>query len=65
MGADGFGVSDAVPNLRHHFEINAQYIIKTVITRYVNKGDLKPNALEKLNTLFEFDNNKNNPAHFQ
>jgi pyruvate dehydrogenase E1 component len=65
MGADGFGKSDAVPDLRNHFELDAKYIIRTVIARYVSKGDLKPAALEKLETLFEFDKNKVNPAHFE
>lgn len=65
MGADGFGKSDAVPHLRNHFEIDAKYIVRTVVTQYVQKGNLKSNALDKLEQLFSFDKKKVNPAHFE
>ena len=64
MGADGFGRSDDVPSLREFFEVNAKYIVRTVITSLVQQGQLKNGAMKKLNDLYKFDPDKVNPAAF-
>ncbi|MCB0502377.1 MAG: pyruvate dehydrogenase (acetyl-transferring), homodimeric type [Bacteroidetes bacterium] len=64
MGADGFGLSDAVPYLRDHFELSAKFIVRATVNHLIQKGVLDQSASEKLNNKFKFDSEKANPAHF-
>ncbi|MEZ5007531.1 MAG: pyruvate dehydrogenase (acetyl-transferring), homodimeric type [Chitinophagales bacterium] len=64
MGADGFGLSDAVPHLRDHFELAAKYIVRATVNHLVQKEKLDKSAIEKLNSLYKFESDKPNPANF-
>lgn len=64
MGADGFGLSDAVPQLRDHFELSEKYLVRAIINHFISKKKLTKKSLDKLNTIYKYKANKSNPADF-
>lgn len=53
LGTDGFGRSDSRENLRHHFEVNASYVVVAALGALAKCGDIESScvadAIKKLN----------------
>jgi len=62
LGTDGFGRSDTRKQLRHHFEVNALYIVITAIHSLVEKGELDKSVLNSAMQKYGIDPDKVDPA---
>lgn len=53
LGTDGFGRSDSRENLRHHFEVDASYVVVATLNELAKRGDIDAkivqDAIKKLN----------------
>lgn len=61
LGTDGFGRSDSRENLRHHFEVDAKFIVIAALTELAKSGDIKMDVVVKAMADFGIDSNKPNP----
>ncbi|GLP97458.1 pyruvate dehydrogenase (acetyl-transferring), homodimeric type [Paraferrimonas sedimenticola] len=61
LGTDGFGRSDSRANLRHHFEVDARFIVISALKSLVDKGELEAEVLTKAISNYGIDTNKINP----
>ncbi len=63
LGTDGFGRSDSRANLRHHFEVDAQFIVVATLHELVKAGEVENSVL--LDTLKEYgiSGDKINPLY--
>ncbi len=63
LGTDGFGRSDSRANLRHHFEVDAKYIVVGALHELVKAGSLDKKELAKAIAEFGIDPEKLNPLY--
>ncbi|GLS82265.1 pyruvate dehydrogenase (acetyl-transferring), homodimeric type [Paraferrimonas haliotis] len=63
LGTDGFGRSDSRANLRHHFEVDARFVVISALKSLVDKGDIGKDVLNKAIADYGIDTNKPNPLH--
>ena len=45
LGTDGFGRSDSRANLRHHFEVDAKFVVIAALRELVTAGDIDKKVL--------------------
>lgn len=63
LGTDGFGRSDTRKNLRHHFEINSEYIAYAAVSILAKQGKVKSAVLSRAAKELEIDSNKADPIN--
>ncbi|WP_158367964.1 pyruvate dehydrogenase (acetyl-transferring), homodimeric type [Candidatus Williamhamiltonella defendens] len=61
LGTDGYGRSDSRENLRHHFEVNAAYVVIAALTELTKIGVFNPKEVKEAMIKFNIDPNKPNP----
>jgi len=61
LGTDGFGRSDSRANLRHHFEVDASYVVVAALSELAKRGDIKTSVVTEAIAKFNIDVNKTNP----
>ncbi len=61
LGTDGFGRSDVRPQLRHHFEVDRNYIAYHAVKALFDDGVLKIDDVKKAQKLYGIDLKKANP----
>lgn len=61
LGTDGFGRSDSRENLRHHFEIDASYVVIAALGELAKAGKLDATVVAEAISKFNIDANKVNP----
>ncbi|UII25748.1 hypothetical protein LVD15_20930 [Fulvivirga maritima] len=64
LGTDGFGLSDTVNELRHHFEVDAIHIAWTALHALYNTGDLNKKVLNRFKDQYKIKKGKNNPTEY-
>ncbi|NIB43410.1 pyruvate dehydrogenase (acetyl-transferring), homodimeric type [Pseudomaricurvus alkylphenolicus] len=62
LGTDGFGLSESRPDLRRHFEVDANYIAWAALTSLFNKGELAQEALERARQDLNIPRQKQDPS---
>ena len=62
LGTDGFGRSEARPELRDYFEVDHKFVTLAALRELVRTGALSSDILPKAIGLLEIDTNKHNPA---
>jgi pyruvate dehydrogenase E1 component len=63
LGTDGFGRSDSRAALRHHFEVDRNYITITALNALVEAGVKKPKDVADAIKKYGIDPEKLNPLH--
>ncbi|WP_166424788.1 pyruvate dehydrogenase (acetyl-transferring), homodimeric type [Paraglaciecola sp. 20A4] len=63
LGTDGFGRSDSRDNLRHHFEVDAKFVVIAALRELVTAGDIDKKVLLDAIAEFGIDQNKINPLY--
>ncbi|MGL5250551.1 MAG: pyruvate dehydrogenase (acetyl-transferring), homodimeric type [Enterovibrio sp.] len=63
LGTDGFGRSDSRANLRHHFEVDAAFIVVTALSALAERGECDKETVAKALAHFAIDPQKINPLH--
>ncbi|MGL5290402.1 MAG: transketolase-like TK C-terminal-containing protein, partial [Vibrionaceae bacterium] len=63
LGTDGFGRSDSRANLRHHFEVDAAFIVVTALSSLAELGECDKETVAKALADFAIDQQKINPLH--
>lgn len=61
LGTDGFGRSDSRANLRHHFEVDASYVVVATLAELANLNEIDKSVVKKAIKKFNIDPNKINP----
>ncbi|QIQ21767.1 pyruvate dehydrogenase (acetyl-transferring), homodimeric type [Zophobihabitans entericus] len=61
LGTDGFGRSDSRENLRHHFEVDASYVVVAALSELAKRGDINVSVVTDAMKKFNIDPNKVNP----
>ncbi|WP_413735216.1 pyruvate dehydrogenase (acetyl-transferring), homodimeric type [Sodalis sp. RH21] len=61
LGTDGFGRSDSRENLRHHFEVDASYVVVAALGELAKRGDIGTDVVAQAITKFGIDADKVNP----
>lgn len=61
LGTDGFGRSDSRENLRHHFEVDASYVVIAALGELAKRGDIGADVVAQAIRKFGIDANKVNP----
>ncbi len=61
LGTDGFGCSDSRKNLRHHFEVDASYIVITALGILAKRGDINYPSIAHAIKKFNINPEKINP----
>lgn len=61
LGTDGFGRSDSRKNLRHHFEIDANYVVVAALGGLAKRGNINSNVVLQAIKKFGIDTDKVNP----
>ncbi|MGK2946736.1 MAG: pyruvate dehydrogenase (acetyl-transferring), homodimeric type [Candidatus Malihini olakiniferum] len=61
LGTDGFGRSDSRENLRHHFEVDASYIVVAALGELAKRGKVQPSVVAEAIKKFNIDPEKVNP----
>ena len=61
LGTDGFGRSDSRANLRHHFEIDATYVVVAALSELAKRGDIDASVVEEAIKKFDINAEKANP----
>ena len=61
LGTDGFGRSDSRPNLRRHFEVNAEYVVVAALHELSKRGDVEKSLVSKAIDKFGIDAEITNP----
>ncbi|WP_392551734.1 pyruvate dehydrogenase (acetyl-transferring), homodimeric type [Orbus wheelerorum] len=61
LGTDGFGRSDSRANLRHHFEIDANYVVVAALGELAKRGDIEKSVVEQAIKKFDINAEKANP----
>jgi len=61
LGTDGFGRSDARPELRDFFEVNAAHIVFATLYELAYEGKIKAKQLKEAAKKFDIDAKKPNP----
>jgi pyruvate dehydrogenase E1 component len=63
LGTDGFGRSDSRANLRHHFEVDAKFIVVAALKSLVDRNELPVDVLAKTIAEYGIDADKIDPQH--
>jgi pyruvate dehydrogenase E1 component len=63
LGTDGFGRSDNREHLRRHFEINAESIVTSALSRLARDGKFDPKKAQKAFAELGVNIDKADPAH--
>ncbi|MSR00762.1 MAG: pyruvate dehydrogenase (acetyl-transferring), homodimeric type [Gammaproteobacteria bacterium] len=63
LGTDGYGRSDARAALRHHFEVDRQFIILATLRALADEGSLPISTVEKALIKLNIDISKLNPLN--
>lgn len=63
LGTDGFGRSDSRANLRHHFEVNAAFIVVAALHELAKAGEIELKVVADAIDKFGIDPNKINPLY--
>ena len=63
LGTDGFGRSDSRDNLRHHFEVDAKFIVVAALKSLVDRNELPVDVLTKAIKEYGIDADKVNPQY--
>ncbi|WP_133408329.1 pyruvate dehydrogenase (acetyl-transferring), homodimeric type [Parashewanella tropica] len=63
LGTDGFGRSDSRANLRHHFEVDAKFIVVAALKSLVDRDELPVDVLTDTIKQYGIDTDKVNPQH--
>lgn len=61
LGTDGFGRSDSRENLRHHFEVDASYVVVATLSELAENGDIEKSVVAEAIKQFNIDPDKLNP----
>ena len=61
LGTDGFGRSDSRENLRHHFEVDASYVVVAALGELAKRGEIDKKVVADAITKFNIDADKVNP----
>ncbi|MDF7669946.1 pyruvate dehydrogenase (acetyl-transferring), homodimeric type [Orbaceae bacterium ESL0721] len=61
LGTDGFGRSDSRENLRHHFEVDATYVVVATLSELAQRGDIDAKVVNDAIQKFNIDADKINP----
>lgn len=61
LGTDGFGRSDSRANLRHHFEVDASYVIVATLAELEKIGEIDKSVVKQAIKKFNIDPSKINP----
>ncbi len=61
LGTDGFGRSDSRENLRHHFEVDASYVVVAALGELAKRGEIDKKVVAEAITKFNIDAEKVNP----
>ena len=62
LGTDGLGRSDDRSTLRHHFEVDASFIVLATVDELVRRGDLPGELAAQVLKDMNIDPEKPNPA---
>jgi pyruvate dehydrogenase E1 component len=63
LGTDGFGRSDSRANLRHHFEVDAKFIVIAALSALVERKELPVDVLTQAIKEYGIDVDKINPQY--
>lgn len=63
LGTDGFGRSDSREKLRHHFEVDASYVVVAALGELAKRGEIDKQIVAEAITKFGIDADKINPRH--
>src|SRR5690606_5252039 len=61
LGTDGFGRSDSRENLRHHFEVDASYVVVAALGELAKRGEIAKKVVAEAITKCNIDADKVNP----
>lgn len=61
LGTDGFGRSDSRANLRHHFEVDADYVVVAALGELAKRGEIDKKVVAEAIAKFNIDADKVNP----
>ncbi len=61
LGTDGFGRSDSRENLRHHFEVDASYVVVAALGELAKRRDIDTKVVADEIAKFNIDADKVNP----
>ncbi|MEG0278517.1 MAG: pyruvate dehydrogenase (acetyl-transferring), homodimeric type [Morganella sp. (in: enterobacteria)] len=61
LGTDGYGRSDSRDNLRHHFEIDAGYVVVAALGELAKRGEVEVKVVEEAIKKFSINPEKVNP----
>ncbi len=61
LGTDGFGRSDSRENLRHHFEVDASYVVVAALGELAKRGEIDKKVVADAIAKFNIDADKVNP----
>lgn len=61
LGTDGYGRSDSRENLRHHFEVDASYVVVAALSELAKQGDIDSKVVAEAIIKFGIDADKINP----
>ncbi|MDF5910697.1 pyruvate dehydrogenase (acetyl-transferring), homodimeric type [Morganella morganii] len=61
LGTDGYGRSDSRDNLRHHFEIDAGYVVVAALGELAKRGEVDVKVVEEAIKKFSINPEKVNP----
>jgi len=61
LGTDGFGRSDSRENLRHHFEVDASYVVVAALGELAKRGEVEASVVAEAIKKFNIDPEKVNP----
>jgi pyruvate dehydrogenase E1 component len=61
LGTDGFGRSDSRENLRHHFEVDASYVVVAALGELAKRGEVEASVVAEAIKTFSINPDKVNP----
>lgn len=61
LGTDGFGRSDSRENLRHHFEVDASYVVVAALGELAKRGEIEASVVANAIKTFAINPEKVNP----
>ncbi len=61
LGTDGYGLSEARPQLRHHFEVDARHIVYAAVSALYQDGSIDSERLRQHQQPLEIDPQKQDP----
>ena len=61
LGTDGFGRSDTRKKLRHHFEVDRNWVVLAALEQLVARGEMEAKVLAEAIVKFGINADKPNP----